>query len=286
MAIISLATGAILDVAVGPYSGKGTGEHGLLRQLLSAFKVGDIVLGDCYYASFFLIAQLMQMGVDAVFPIHSARDCDFRLGKRLGKKDHLVTWQKPKKPKWMDEESYNHFPETITVREVSISNNHSGFRSNPRIIVTTFLDHKDVSKTDLGSLYDCRWFVEISFLAIKQTMRMDILRCKTPAMVRKEIWAHLLAYNLVRKIMAQAAMQHHKNPRQLSFKLALQTLFAFRQAGIFSEKNGSIYNKMLQAIAYKTVGNRPGRSEPRMVKRRPKSFPRLQKSRKLYQKAA
>jgi hypothetical protein len=280
--VISLATGALLDLAMGPYSGKGTGEHGLLRQLMRAFEPGDIVLGDCYYASFFLIAQLIKLGVDIVFPIHSARHCYFSHGKRLGKQDHLVEWKKPRKPKWMDEDTYQTFPDSITVRETVIRNNVPGFRSKSKIIVTTFLNPSDMSHDDLAALYDCRWFVEISFLAIKHTMRMDILRCKTPEMVRKEIWAHLLAYNLVRKIMSQAAIHYNKNPRRLSFKLALQTIFSYLQSGILYKKYDAIYDKMLKTIAYKEVGNRPGRSEPRKVKRRPKAFPRLQKARQHY----
>lgn len=282
--VISLATGAVLDLAMGSYAGKGTGEHGLLRQLMPVFKAGDIVLGDCYYASFFLIAQLIKLGVDVIFPIHSKRDCDFRRGKRLGKKDHLVEWKKPKRPEWMSKQTYQDFPSYITVRETFTQQHRTGFRSKSRIIVTTFLDAHDVTKDDLSALYDCRWFVEINLLAIKQTMRMDILRAKSPQMVRKEVWAHLLAYNLVRKIMAQSAVQYHKNPRQLSFKLALQIIFAFRQAGLLCEKNPLIYDKILQAIAHKKVGNRPGRSEPRCVKRRPKPFPRLQKPRHHYHK--
>ena len=272
-----------MDLAIGPYSGKETGEHGLLHQLLHVFQAGDVVLGDCYYASFFLIALLMQMGVDAVFPMHAARDCDFRRGKRLGKKDHLVSWKKPAKPKWMELEAYEKFPDTITVREVAVSTGSKGFRANTRTMVTTFLDAKEVSKNDLDSLYTCRWFVEISLKAIKETMRMDILRAKTPEMVRKEIWAHLLAYNLIRKIMAQSASRYDKNPRCLSFKCAMQFIAAFRQSGNLSESSPS-YENLLRAIAYKTVGNRPGRSEPRMIKRRPNAFPRLQNPRSFYHK--
>jgi hypothetical protein len=277
-----MATGVLRDFAMGPYTGKGTGEHGLLRQLMTVFKQGDIVLGDCYYASFFLISTLMQLGVDAVFPIHRARHYDFRCGKRLGKKDHLIKWEKPKRPKWMDKDTYKMFPNTISVREVQISNSRPGFRSKSRVMVTTFLNPGDVNKEDLAKLYDCRWLVEINLLAIKQTMQMDILRCKTPEMVRKEIWAHLLAYNLIRKIMAQAAIRHEKIPRSLSFKLALQVLFAFRQVGKISGIDDMMYEIILKSIAHKKVGNRPGRSEPRMVKRRLKSFPRLHKPRQDY----
>ena len=284
--VTSGATGAVLDLAIGPYSGKETGENALLRQILSAFNEGDVALGDCYYASFFLIAQLMQRGVHCMFPIHASRDCDFRQGKRLGKKDHIVEWFKPKKPEWMEQEIYHAMPNTLSIREMAIQSNKKGFRSKPLVIVTTFLDSTTISKEDIAALYFCRWWVELDLRAIKETMSMDILRGKTPEMVRKEIWVHLLAYNLIRKIMAQAAFAHNKKPRELSFKLALHVIKSFRDAGILSENNPTTYRALLKAIAQKKVGNRPGRSEPRMVKRRPKSFPRLPKARQYYQKAA
>jgi hypothetical protein len=222
------------------------------------------------------------MGVDVAFPIHSARNHDFRRGKRLGKKDHLVQWRKPIKPEWMDETTYENFPDYITVREAAVSSDRAGFRSKSRVLVTTFLDPNAVSKKDLGELYDYRWMVEVNLRAIKETMQMGILRGKTPEIVRKEIWAHLLAYNLIRRIMAQSANCHNKKPRELSFKLALQMIEAFHQAGVFSEENKILYARLLTAIAYKTVGNRPGRREPRRVKRRPKAFPRLQMARHSY----
>ncbi len=225
----------------------------------------------------------MQMGVDVVFPMHGARDNDFRCGKRLGKKDHLVEWEKPQKPEWMGQETYERFPKRITVREVAVVSGRPGFRSRTRVIVTTFLDSKQVSKFDLEELYNHRWIVEINLRSIKDVMQMGILRGKTPEMVRKEIWAHLLAYNLVRKIIAQSANRYSKKPRELSFKLALQMIYAFRQAGIFCDKSETYYC-LLKAIAYKTIGNRPGRIEPRRVKRRPKPFPKLQMARHLYKR--
>lgn len=279
VAIFSCATGAVLDLALGPYRGKGSGEHGLLRELMHNFFPGDVVLGDCYYCSYFLIATLMAAGLDAVFPLHGARDCDFRTGKRLGKKDHLAEWLRPQKPSWMDQETYDSFPESIQVREVEVTLDHKGHRSESRILVTTFLEPRITSREDLRDLYGHRWLVEIDLRAIKSTMKMGILRAKTPAMVRKEIWTHLLAYNLIRKIIAQAAITHGKNPRKLSFGLALQTLESFRSAHIFCEDNTTIYAEILKAVASKAVGNRPGRREPRAVKRRPKPFPRLQQPR-------
>lgn len=227
----------------------------------------------------------MQMKVDVVFAVNGNRSSDFRRGKRLGKGDHLVQWKKPVRPEWMDEKTYADFPKSITVREAKIISTRPGFRSQSRVVVTTFIDAMDVTQQDLGELYSCRWFVELNLRSVKEVMRMDILRGKTPEIVRKEIWAHILAYNLVRKMIAQAAVMHGRNPCRMSFKLALQMMSAFRQAGILSE-NHEAYGEFLRAIAYKKTGNQPGRCEPRMVKRRPKAFPRLQKPRSFYHKEA
>lgn len=253
---------------------------------MHVFKPGDIAMGDCYYASYFLMAMLIKLNVKAVFPMHSARNHDFRTGERLGEKDHIVCWKKPSKPEWMDQETYDEVQDEIRVREVAIQNDKNGYRTKKRVLVTTFLDPVFVSKQDLAMLYDYRWCVELDLRSLKQTMHMDVLRGKIPAMVRKEIWVHLLAYNLIRKVMAQAAIVHNKSPRNLSFKLALQMIEAFRDAGIFCEENSDAYMRLLKAIAHKKVGNRPGRQEPRRVKRRPKAFARLQKARKLYKKVA
>lgn len=282
--VISCVTGAVLDMAIGPYSGKKTGEHALLRQIIDVFKKGDIALGDCYYASYFLMAALMKIGVDAIFPIHAARGCDFRTGTKLGEKDHVVQWIRPTKPEWMDQETYDDTQTEITIREVSITTDKKGFRPQTRILVTTFLDPSDTSKKDLNLLYSCRWWVELDLRAIKTTLQMDILCGKSPAMVRKEIWAHLLAYNMIRKIMAQAALVHNKKPRELSFKGALNVVKSFRERGILSQNNEKIYAALLKAVARKKVGHRSGRQEPRVVKRRPKAFPRMQKARHLYHK--
>jgi hypothetical protein len=285
--VFSLGTGALLDLAIAPWSGKGTGEHALLRQLIHVFEAGDIVLGDAYYASFFLIAILQKMGVDAVFPIHASRPCDFRKGERLGKKDHLMQWKRPVKPNWMDDKSYNEFPNFITVRETTVVSMRPGYCTRSKVLVTTFTNNKEVTSQELGVLYSYRWYVELNLRSVKEIMQMDILRSKTPEIIHKEIWAHALAYNLIRKIMIQAAVIHQINPRELSFKVSLQMFLAFRQSGILLERDVEMYAIFLKSIAYKKIGNRSGRSEPRMVKRRPKAFPRLQKPRNHYkQKAA
>jgi hypothetical protein len=285
--VTSCVTGAVLDCAMGPYSGKKTGEHALLRQILDAFQPGDVALGDCYYASYFLIALLMRSGVDVIFPMHAARDFDFRKGEKLGEKDHIVKWIRPAKPEWMDQKTYDNTQEEISIREVSITTTIKGFRPKTRVLVTTFLDPRETSKNDLNKLYSYRWWVELDIRSIKTTLQMDVLSGKTPEMVRKEIWVHLLAYNMIRKVMVQSALKHGKKPRELSFKGALNVIVSFRDRGILCESDNKIYSALLKAISRKCVGNRPGRQEPRVVKRRPKSFSRMQKPRQsYYQRAA
>lgn len=273
VAVISLAVGTVLDIAIGPYQGKETGEHALLREILDCYIAGDIFLGDRYYCSYFLIAMLKEMKVDAVFQIHSAREYDFRRGTSLGKMDHLVIWDKPAKPKWMSKEMYADMPDSLTVRESKV---------HDLVMVSTFIDPNEVSKSDLGHLYKCRWTVEVDILYIKEIMGMGILRCKTPEMMRKEIYTHILSYNLIRTIIAQAADLHDKKPQAISFKGALQLINSFRSTimNAKSRKLKSILKSMLRAIASQSIGDRPGRKEPRVVKRRPKAYPRMTEPRR------
>ena len=280
--VFSLSTGALLDLAIAPWSGKGTGEHALLRQLLQVFKSGDIMIADRYYASYFLIATLMQMGVDVVTPQHASRESNFMKGKKFSNGDHLAEWKKPGKPDWMTEEEYARLPPKIIVRETRVTLRNPGFRDKTMVLVTTLLDATDVTAEDICQLYTFRWFVELDLRSVKEVMRMGILRGKTPEMLRKEIWAHVLAYNLVRKMMLQAAIFFHQNPRTMSFKLVLQLISAFRQAGLLSECKQEVYTAFLKALASKKTGKQKRQSQPRVVKRRPKAFPRMQKPRAQY----
>lgn len=282
-AIISYATGAVLELAIGAFKGKETSELALIRQLLGILKREDVVVADSYYANYFMIALLMKAQVDFALPIHHARRYDFRKGLRLGKKDHVVIWNKPKKPDWMDIETYKMMPSNLQVREVAIENLKKGFRCHKKLLVTSFIDSTEVSQDDLCELYGYRWHVELDLRSIKNVMQMDILRGKTPQIVHKEVWAHVLAYNLIRKVMTNAALVHEKNPRQLSFKLTLQLILAFRDAGLLKAEH---YDSLLRAISTKTVGNRLGRYEPRRIKRRPKPWDLLLKPRQAYQMEA
>lgn len=265
--LISLASGTVLNFAVGPYHGKETGEHALLREQLETFSPGDVFLADRYYCSYFLIAMLGLKGVDIVFQQHGSRNTDFRRGKRLGKKEHIVLWDKPKCPEWMDINIYQEIPDELMLREIEVDG---------KVIVTSFLDPKEISKKDIAQLYKQRWMIEIDFKFIKQILQMDILRCKTPEMVRKEIGVHLLAFNLLRTVMAQTAVVYGIFPRSISFKATLQALNSFADKILLvTEKISELYEALRKAIVSHRIGNRPGRAEPRAVKRRPKAYPRL-----------
>jgi hypothetical protein len=268
--VISLAVGAALDVAMGPYKGKGTGEHGLFRELKEGFVAGDVMLADSYYCSYFLIADLLARGVDVVFEQHGARKTDFRTGERLGTRDHVVQWSKPAaRPEWMTAEECAGYPDTLTLRET---------RVGKKVLVTSFLKPREVCKQELRRLFLQRWNVEVDLRHIKTTLGMETLSCKTPPMCEKEMWVYMLAYNLIRLLMAQAAEYAGVLPRQLSFKHTLQVWVCWSQRQFLSDAPEDTA-VLFGLIAQIRVGNRPGRVEPRLVKRRPKPFSRLQTTR-------
>lgn len=270
--LLSLATGMLKDMALGPYTGKETGEPALLRPLLHRFVPGDILLADRYYCSYFMVALLMEMEIDFVTRIHQCREVDFRRGRRLGQGDHLVQWLRPERPDWMDQAIYDRMPATISIREVEVQVNQPGFRVDSFVAVTTLIDADSYSREDIGELYGCRWSVELDIRAIKITMGMDVLSCKTPAMVRKEMWTCLMAYNLIRRTLLQSARATGQSPRTLSFSAALEAIAAGWQVIVVSGDAvaAQLVEVLLANLAGHVVGNRPGRIEPRAVKRRRK----------------
>jgi hypothetical protein len=279
--LLAFATASILGAAFGPYQGKETGETALFRELLDRLRAGDVVVADRYYCSYWLIALLRALGVDVAFRLHHMRKYDFRRGRRLGRGDHLVTWAKPERPEWMSVAMYESLPDTLTIREVRFPVRMPGYRSTSIIVATTLCDAEEYGKGDVADLYHMRWHAELDIRAIKQTLHMEHLSCKTPEMVRRELWVHWLGYNLVRKVMAQAAWERGLQPRQISLAGALQTLEAFRWflIGVCEEKREMLLRVLAVALATHKVGNRPGRCEPRCVKRRPKPYPLLLKTR-------
>ena len=283
-AIISLASGAILDLGIGRYAGKGQSESGLLRRLWGLLRPGDILVGDRLLCAWTEMVRLKRRGIDTVCRLSSHRAADFRRGIRLGRGDHIVAWPKPRRPRSVAPAVYDALPESLLVRECLVRVEQRGFRVRSLVIATTLLDAGEYTKDDLARLYRARWNHELDWRSIKDVLHMDMLRCKTPELVRKEIWTHVLAYNLIRTVMAQAARRQGIAPRAVSFKATLQVLEAFRpviasQADRGRDHRESLYEAMLQAIAPHRVGDRPDRFEPRMAKRRPKNYDRLRKPR-------
>ena len=281
VALFSLATAMALDLELGPYSGKETGETALLRKLMARLEIGDILVGDCYFCSFFMIVLLKELKVDCVFRLHQCRTADFSRGQRLGKKDHVVRWARPQKPGWMDAETYARMPETIEVREIEVRVDKPGFRPDSLVVVTTLVDADKYTADEIRDLFRKRWLVEQDIRALKSNLGIDVLRCQTPEMVRKELWAALLAYNLIRQTMLQAALRADLSPRDLSFTHALQTIASswvlmpvLNPAGQAAQIAAA-----LKGLAQQRVGRRPDRVEPRAVKRRPKPHDLLTKPR-------
>src|SRR3954454_10298806 len=238
-ALISLSCGAILDLGVCRYAGKGQGEVSLLRRLWGVLRQGDVLLGDRLMSGWAGMYLLKWRGVDTVSRLSAQRRADFRRGKRLGKDDHLVRWDKPTSIRSVDRQTYDALPGSITVREVRFRVEQPGFRTRSVVVVTTILDPGQASAGELASLYRARWDNELDLRSIKVTLQMDLLRCKTPGLVRKEIWAHALAYNLIRTVMAQAAAGAGVPPREISFKAALQVLEAFRPLIDYQAQRGA-----------------------------------------------
>ena len=270
--IVCLGSGALLNSAIGRYRGKGGDEQTLLRSMLDTLDCGDVLLGDAYYATYFLLCSLRERGIDAVFEQQGARQrsTDFRRGERLGPRDHLIVLAKPKiKPDWMTQADYAQAPDTLAVREL---------RAGGKTLVTTLLCPKQTPRSALKALYRKRWHVELDLCNIKTTLGMERLSCKTPAMAIKEIWVYLLAYNLIRLMMAQAALLAETLPRQLSFKHTVQIWIAWGHCGMGTPPDEKLCG-LFVLIAQQQVGDRPGRIEPRAIKRRPKPFPLLTRPR-------
>jgi hypothetical protein len=284
-AVVSLSCGAILDLGICRYAGKGQSELGLLRKLWGLFREGDVMVADRLMCAYTEMAMLKRRGIDTVCRLSSHRRADFRRGKRHGKDDHLVEWRRPAKPRSIDRKTYDTLPMSLLVRECRVRVEQRGFRVRSLIIATTLLDAEVFTKDDIAQVYRARWNCELDWRTIKDVLQMDVLRCKSPDLVRKEIWMHVLAYNLIRTVMAQAAGREGLEPRQVSFKATLRLLEAFQPVIALQADRGPghrevLYRHLLHAIATHRVADRPDRFEPRMAKRRPKNYDRLTKPRK------
>jgi hypothetical protein len=273
--VVCLSSGAILNAAISKFNGKGSSEQTLLRQLLETFDNGDVVLGDAYFGTYFLLAALQEKGVDALFEQLGARKrtVDFSQGEKLGPQDHIITLKKPKTcPDLMTKDQYYQAPESLDIRELKV---------NGKILISTFMSAKENPKHILKDLYKSRWHVELDLRNIKTTLGMEMLHCKTPEMNEKEIWVYFLAYNLIRLLMAQAALLADILPRQISFKHSLQLWLSWSMRTEQCQHENLV--PMFIMMAQNRVANRGGRIEPRAIKRRPKTYPLLTKMRHLAQ---
>jgi len=268
--LMCMQTGMLLDAEVGPYSGKGTGETALLWKLLDVLHAGDVLVADSYYCTYWLLAECRRRGVWIVMRNHHLREDSPAEARRLVKGECIATWNRPSQPKWMDDATYETMPTTIDVRLVESINEQAGQRTEKLTIATTLLDHKLYDAKWLAGIYRGRWRVELDIRAIKSTLGMDILRAKTPAMVRTELWSCLLVYNLIRESMLQAATRSGRTCRSLSLTASLQmlgTLWLPNAMQCLDVDFRKLFHNHQIALR---VDNRPGRNDRRENKRRPK----------------
>jgi putative transposase len=279
--LLTLATATLQGLALGPYQGKETGEPTLFRALLAQLLPGSVVLGDRHYCSYFLVALLRERGVEGVFRLHQRRASDLQQSQCLGPGDYLVTWSKADQPDWMDAATYAAMPDSLQVREIHKTLDRHQYRVKNLVVVTTLLDAVTYTSDDIADLYHKRWHVELDIRALKSTLKMDVLRCLSPFMVEKEIWAHFLGYNLVRKVAAQAAVLRGLEPRSISFTASLQVVVGgwSKLTELPAAQRLRLARKLLRSLGKEVVGQRPGRCEPRALKRRPKKQKLLTKPR-------
>ena len=270
VAIFSLTTGALIEAITDVWSAY---EPALFRRISHCLQPDDVLVADRIYCTYADIALLRKQFVDSVLRLHGARKVDFRKGRRLGKHDRIFTWEKPKQcPKTLPRHLYDLLPDTLTVRVLRFTIPQKGFRTKQITVVTTLLDAVAYPKDEIARVYGLRWEAEIDLRHLKSSMDMDFLRTKSPDMVHKELAIYFLAYNLIRSLMTQAALRYGKDPLRLSFKGTLQHLNTFLPLLATSglKKRQQHYEMLLLLIAREQLPDRPGRVEPRAVKRRPK----------------
>ena len=273
-ACFSLNTGAMLSYATGS---KHDQEIKLFRSQWEILRKGDIVLGDKGFCNYRDLSSLKMQGVDSIMAMRKKRPLKSADAiKTLGDDDLLVAWKRPKRIKGYTEEEWNLLPEVTRLRQIKINVEIPGFRSREIYLVTTLLDPEKYPADAIRDLYLKRWDVELFFRDIKITSGMDILRCKTPGMIYKEILMHAIAYNCVRRIMLEAAEEADVPVRSVSYKGALQAIRNWaphlNQAKISQAERFRLISELYACITQTTLCHRPGRSEPRAKKRRPKNY--------------
>jgi hypothetical protein len=279
VSLISMVTGLLVALELGPYAGKQSGETWLLWKMLDQLKPGDTLVADCFYCTYWLIAACQTKEVNIVMKNHHKRDDDPVGANRINKHERTIVWLRPQRPTWMSQEEYEAMPDQVEVRLVDVVIEQPGFRSKKFTVATTIVNRRIYSRGWIASVYRSRWLVELDIRAIKCSLGMDIVRAKTPAMVKTEIWSCLLAYNLIRMKMLQSCAVNGRMPRTLSFTATMQLL-----AGTWVLAAVVLTDEMVQLglemSSSEIVGDRPDRIEPRANKRRPKILALLNKPRR------
>lgn len=282
--VFSLASGALLGYAKG---NKHCAELPLLFRLRQLFQSGDLLLADRGFCSYVVMALLEMLGVACLLRLHQGRPDDLRGGIRLGKNDRLVVWRKPQiKPRYLPKALWRRVPEELTVRVLRAKLDLPGFRTQSVTLVTTLSDAEAYPAQELAALYLRRWRIELWWRHLKTSMGMEVLRCKTPAMIHKELEVYLTGYNLIRCLMTEAAALYGQPVEQVSFKGSVDAvrqyspLIAQASSG---KKQRRLIQDLLRVLALDSVPERPGRKEPRAVKRRPKPYPLLTEPRQSFQ---
>ena len=278
--IFSLASGGLEDYATGTLHQH---ESVLFRSLWDNLDTGDVMLGDRGFCSYAALARLSQRGIDSVMRLHQARKVSFREGQRFGKDDRLVTWNQPQRTEAWSLEEWEALPGSLSLRLIRLYVTTPGFRTREVTLVTTLTDAGAYPADAIRALYAQRWEVELHFHQIKILLGLDILRCKSPELIERETLMHLIAYNLIRLLMQQAANTHGAGLGRISFKGTLDTVrhfaAAIHAAHATPRKQHALIDEMLAMIAGDCVPQRPGRSEPRAKKRRAKNYHLLTKPR-------
>ncbi len=281
VAVICLATGAVVGAALGMLN---TSELALFYYLRPHFLTGDIFLADRGFSTYAEMALFQASGVDSVLRLHHRRRTDFRRGRVIGVGDHIVTWRRPRYcPKGLRTEDFTRLPETLQVREIRYRVFVKGWRTNEVTLSTTLLDASEYPAQALADLYFQRWQVEIDFRHIKITMQMDVCRGQSPEVVEKEFWAHVLAYNLIRRLMWEAGDTWNGEALGLSLKGTIQHLLS-RWILYWNSSELNDFDLLLALINSEKIPFRPGRVEPRVRKRRPKIYPLMKKPRHVLKK--
>jgi hypothetical protein len=278
--LFSLATGLFTSWATGTWSGH---ELVLLQSLWDSLAKGDVLLGDRGFGIWSVLAQCLARHVQGVFRVRGQRRSDWRRGKRLSKNERLVQWEKPRnRPAYIDEKAWALLPEMLNLRLVRVIITERGYRTRKVILVTTLLDSKKYPPAALAQLYRRRWDMELSLRHLKTTLQMESLSCKSPENVQRELAMHLLMHNLVRRLMFEAARKANVPLSRISFAGALaaarRTGEAMLQARNQAQRS-QLIEELYRVLAKDLVPERPGRWEPRAVKRRPKPYPVLTRPR-------